>query len=524
LFDVDVFSDLQNSDIDAFYAFPGGLGLPDRDYYLRENEESEELRRKYTEHVANMFLLLGCDTIRAQHDAQEVMALETELAKATPTNVEMRNPETWYAVKTIDQANQLTPNFSWTAYFAALGAPETAQLSAGPDAFFARMDQLITETALDDWKNYLRWHLVHAIAPYLSSPFVNENFRFYGTTLSGIEELQPRWKRVQQPMNAYLGEALGQLYVERAFPPQAKARATELVSNLQAAFKERLTALDWMSAATKEKALAKLGTFSAMLGYPDKWRDYTALEIDRGPYADNVRRAAAFEIRRLVDKVGQPSDPKEWGMNAYTVNAYYNASVNQLVFPAGILQPPFFDAEADDALNYGGIGTVIGHEMLHGFDDQGSKFDQDGNMVNWWTDEDRAKFKDRSQPLIEQFNKYVVADSLPVNGELTLGENISDLGGLTVSYMALQKARAGKEDPMVDGLTQDQRFFLSWSQVWRANSRPESEKLQVQTDGHAPHRHRVNGPLSNMEEFARAWGCKEGDPMVRPDDNRIRIW
>jgi len=524
LFDADIDQDLTNNTEIIFYATQGGLGLPDRDYYTREDDESVTLRDQYVEHLTNMFMLLGDDSTQAATEAAAVMAMETRLAEVSLTNVETRDPMNWYSMKSLDEAARITPNFVWADFFAGLGTPTLAGFSIGPEKFFKEADAVLTDVPLDDWKSYLRWNLVTSSAPYLNADFVNEDFRFYSTTLRGTEELRPRWKRALSTINFRMGEALGQLYVERAFPPEAKGKALEMVNNLQSALRTRLENLEWMSDETKALAIAKLETFTPKIGYPDKWRDYSTLEIETDSYLANVRRARAFEIQRQINKIGKPVDPTEWYMPPQMVNAYYNPLQNEIVFPAGVLQPPFFDPDIDDAVNYGAMGSVIGHEMLHGFDDQGSRFDADGNMKNWWTEADREKFTASTDRLIDQFNGYEVLDSVFINGELTLGENIADLGGLRVSFNALQLASEGKADPMVDGMTQTQRFFHSWAQGWRNNQRDEGLKLQVNTDPHSPAKYRVIGPFSNMAEFAEAFGCNEGDGMVRPADERIQIW
>ncbi len=524
LFSVAVFQDLKDSRKYIVYAFQGGLGLPDRDYYTRTDEESKKLREKYVAHVAAMLELLGDKADAAQRSAQEILALESRLAAASLTNVELRNPESYYNIKSVAEADALTPRFSWRTFFQHLGLTDLGTFSYAHPKFFAEMNTVLAEVPLSTWKDYLRWHLAAGAAPYLSERFVNQDFAFFGRTLQGSEQLRPRWKRVIDQTSASLGEALGQVYVERAFPPATKARALEMIENLRSAIRVRLTNLSWMGEETRKQALAKLDTFVAKIGYPDKWRDYSTLQIGRESYLANVRAAAAFETRRNLDKLGKPIDRTEWGMPPQTVNAYYNAVQNEIVFPAAIMQPPAFDGEMDDAVNYGAMGGVIGHEFMHGFDDQGSRFDGQGNMKSWWTDEDRQGFEARTRKLVEQYNGYVAVDDLHVNGQLTLGENIADMAGMIMSYHALQLALAGKERQMIDGFTPEQRFFLSWAQVWRGNVRPEALKLQVNTDPHSPAKFRSIGPVVNLPEFAAAFGCKEGDPMVLPEAARAVIW
>lgn len=524
LFDLDILEDLKNNTRYLVYTTQGGLGLPDRDYYLKDDDDSVTLREKYLTHVANMLQLLGDSEEDAKAGAEAVMAIETALAAASLTRVETRDPNNLYELVQTAEIDAKAVNFSWAGYFERIGLEDISEFSQQPGAFFGALDTLLAERPLADLKTYVRWNLIHEAAPFLSSAFVNENFAFYGTALRGTKELLPRWKRALRAANQNLGEALGRLFVERAFSPEHKERALELVANLRAALRERLMNLDWMSDETKQRALAKLAAFTPKIGYPDEWRDYSKLHIERGLYIDNVRRGAAFEIRRNLDKIGKPIDKKEWQMNAHTVNAYYDPLKNEIVFPAGILQPPFFDGEIDDAVNYGAFGAVIGHEMLHGFDDQGSKFDAQGNLNNWWTDDDRKRFEDRTDRLVGQFDGYVAVDDLHVNGKLTLGENIGDFGGLTVAFAAFQQTLAAGAPEKIDGLTAEQRFFLAWSQVWRANYRPEAVRLLVKTDPHAPSKFRVIGPLTNMASFYEAFGCKPGDGMVGAEDDRVKIW
>ena len=524
LFDQGIFQDLKNSEQYLYYAVQGGLGLPDRDYYTRDDEESAKLREQYVAHVSTMFQLMGDPAEQADQAAAAIMKLETRLAEASMTNVQLRDPANYYNLETLESADEKTPHFSWSGYFERLGLGEMETFSYAQPDFFAEMNALLGEADLDTWKAYLRWNLINSFSPYLSEVFVDQDFEFYGKTLRGTEELQPRWKRVVAKTSSSLGEALGQVYVERAFPPQTKARADEMIENLRATVGTRIENLDWMSDETKTQALAKLAAFTSKIGYPDEWRDYSKLDIGRESYVANIRAANAFEMRRNLDKIGQPIDRNEWGMSPQTVNAYYSPVMNEIVFPAAIMQPPMFDGQADDALNYGAMGSVIGHEFMHGFDDKGSQFDAKGNMENWWTDEDRQRFDERTKILVDQFDEFVVVDDLHVNGELTLGENIGDLAGLTMAYYALQSALEGNRPDEIDGFTPEQRFFLSWAQGWRKNYRPEALKLQVNTDPHSPAMFRINGPLANMPEFAAAFGCEEGDPMALPADKRAEIW
>jgi len=524
LFDQGIFQDLKNSEQYLYYAVQGGLGLPDRDYYTREDEESAKLREQYVAHVSTMLQLMGHTEEQASSAAASILELETRLAKASLTNVELRDPANYYHIETLKSADEATPNFSWSRYFERLGLEGMESFSYAQPDFFAEMNALLAAADLDTWKAYLRWNLINNFSPYLSAAFVDQDFEFYGKTLRGTEELQPRWKRVVARTSSSLGEALGQVYVEQAFPPQTKARADKMIEDLQSTVATRIQNLDWMTDETKAQALAKLAAFNSKIGYPDQWRDYSKLDIERQSYVANVRAADAFEMRRNLDKIGQPIDRNEWGMSPQTINAYYSPVMNEIVFPAAIMQPPMFDGEADDAINYGGMGSVIGHEFMHGFDDKGSQFDAQGNMENWWTDEDRQHFDERTKILVDQFGGFVAVDDLHVNGELTLGENIGDLAGLTMAFYALQTALEGNNPGEIDGFTPEQRFFLSWAQGWRKSYRPEALKLQVNTDPHSPAKFRVNGPLANMPEFAAAFGCKEGDPMALPADQRAEIW
>jgi len=503
-------------------AAQGGLGMPDRDYYFREDDKSKQLRADYVEHVTKMFELAGDAPDRAAGEAKTVMTIETALAKASRTRVELRDPEKNYNLMPVSEMKTLTPDWSWENYLQTIGAPSLNEVNVRQPDFFKEMNQELSSVALEDWKVYLRWHLLHASAPGLPEKFVMENFDFYDRKLNGTKEIQPRWKRCVQSTDRNLGEALGAVYVDKYFPPAAKAHAKEMVNNLIAALREDIPTLSWMSPETKKEALAKLEAFTVKIGYPDKWRDYSKLKIDRTSYADNVIRSFEFEYARQLAKIGKPLDRTEWIMTPPTVNAYYNSSMNEIVFPAGILQPPFYSPSADDAVNYGGMGAVIGHEISHGFDDQGSKFDGQGNLHEWWTPEDRKNFTERGDCVVSQFNGYEVEPGLHQNGKLVLGESIGDLGGLAIAYAAYEKSIAGHRPPDIDGFTPEQRFFLGWAQVWGTNQRAEAARTQTNTDPHPLARFRGNGPISNMEAFARAFGCKKGDPMVR--EQACKIW
>src|SRR5271170_788324 len=514
--------DIKDSTRVIAQASQGGLGMPDRDYYLREDEKSKQLRADYQKHVANMFVLAGDDAEKAAAEAQTVVTMETALAKASRTRVELRDPEKNYNPMNLLEIKTLTPDWSWENFLHNVNAPPVEQVNIRQPEFFKEMNQALSGVSLADWKIYMRWHVIHSAAPGLPERFVQENFDFYDRKLSGTKEILPRWKRCVQSTDRNLGEALGQVYVEKYFPPAAKARAKEMVNNLIAALRSDIPRLSWMGPETKKEALAKLGSFTVKIGYPDKWRNYSKLNISQGSYAANVRRSSEFEYARQLAKIGKPVDRTEWGMTPPTVNAYYNSSMNEIVFPAGILQPPFYNPNADDAVNYGGIGAVIGHEISHGFDDQGSKFDGKGNRHEWWTPDDRKNFTEHADCVVNQFNGYEAEPGLHQNGKLVLGESIGDLGGLAIAYAAYEKSIEGKRPKDIDGYTPEQRFFLGWAQVWGTNQRAEAARLQTNTDPHPLARFRGNGPISNMEAFAKAFGCKKGDAMVR--ENVCKIW
>jgi len=515
--------DLKDSSKVIAEADQDGLGLPDRDYYTRADVDSKALRDKYAAHINKLFVLLGDSSDRASAEAKSVMAIESALAAASFTNVELRDPDTQYHIHSLAALAQLTPHFSWTFYFQAAHHPELREINVAQPRFFQGLDAQIASRSLEDWKSYLRWHLVHRAAPYLSAPFVDEDFDFNRRTLVGIKENSPRWKICSRAADRLLGEALGQLYVQKFFPPEAKARMLDMVRELMAALRADIPTLTWMGPDTKKAAIAKLDAFGIKIGYPDKWRDYSPLSIDRGPYVLNVLRATEFLARRDLDKIGKPLDRTEWGVSPPTVDAFNNGQMNEIVFPAGILQPPFFDFERDDAYNYGAIGAVIGHEITHGFDDAGAKFDPQGNLRNWWAPDDLKNFQARGECVANQFSGYVVAGDLHENGKLVEGESIADLGGLAIAYAAYQHHLQGKQPPSdPSGFTPAQRFFLGYAQVWAVNVRPEMEKLMANTNPHALPRFRTNGPLSNMAEFAKAFSCKKGDPMVR--ETACKIW
>jgi putative endopeptidase len=480
--------------------------------------------------VAQALQLTGVSEADAKKQADQVLAFETELAKASLAPVEMRTPENQYHFVTVKEADKITPHFSWEDFFKAQGVTVDKGFSLSQPKFMAEFDKLLANAPVDQWQAYLRFHTISDASPYLSKAFQDNKFDFYGKTLAGQPEQKPRWKRVLGGVNSSMGEALGQLYVAKMFTPEAKERAKELVDNVRNALKARIENLDWMSDETKQKAIAKWNTFLPKIGYPDKWRDWSGLEVKPGDYYGNVMAAAKFNYQYDLNKIGKPTDRLEWGMTPQTVNAYYNPTDNTINFPAAILQPPFFYANGDDAINYGGIGAVIGHEASHGFDDEGSQFDGEGNNANWWTKADREKFDERSGKLVAQFDDYTPIKDKPdahVNGKLTLGENIGDLGGLNSAYDALQmalKKNSQEAGEKIDGYTQDQRFFLNWARVWRGNIREKEALLRLNTDPHAPASLRAIGAPSNMEAFATAFQCKPTDPMVRSSDKQVKIW
>jgi putative endopeptidase len=502
-------------------ATQGGLGLPDRDYYFRDDEASKKIRAAYLQYIDKLFRYMGDDKATAKANAKTVMALETRLAKASKTKVEMRDSEGVYNRLTLEQLQALTPHWDWPLYFRQMGLKGIESINVTAPDFFKSADREWNGSGLTAQKTYLRFTLVNELAASLPNRFVNAHFDFYGKALTGSPKIQPRWKRIVSATDGALGFALGKKFVEKKFSPEAKARAEEMVKRLRATLAEDIKTLPWMSEPTKEKALAKLAKIDQKIGYPDKWRDYSRLIIRRESYMDNVLAAQEFLVRRDLDKIGKPVDRNEWYMTPQTVNAYYSQSTNEIVFPAGILQPPFFSETYDDALNYGAMGMVIGHELTHGFDDQGSQYDADGNLKDWWTPEDKAAFDALAKNVVDQFSGYTIVGGQHLNGELVQGESIADLGGLKIAYKAFRSAFEENPYGEIDGLTPDQRFFLSYARIWAMNMRPEYERLQVNTDPHPHPRYRVNGPLSNMEEFQKAFNLPDGSPMVRNPRNRI---
>jgi putative endopeptidase len=519
-----VYQDQKNSSVYIPYVDQGGLTLPDRDYYVNNDARSKEIRTAFVSHLEKMFTLMGDEASAAKANAQTIVRLETRLAKASKTRVELRDPQANYNKMTVAEVNKITPNIDWAKHFDRLKLAKSESFIVGQPKFLAELDKMIATENIDAWKTYLRWHLVASLADNLNNAFVQESFSFNGKVMNGAKEMKPRWKRVLGDIDNAMGEALGEVYVKKYFSDDAKKRCLEMVNNMQAVYRERIQKLDWMTDSTKTQAIAKLDVFITKIGYPDKFKDYSKLEIDRSSYARNVLKANEFAFDQMINKLGKPVDKTEWGMSPYTVNAYYNPTINEIVFPAGILQFPFFDPQADDAVNYGGIGAVIGHEMTHGFDDQGCQYDKEGNLKNWWTPTDEKRFKEKTTVLVNQYNAYTVLDTVHVNGELTLGENIADLGGISIAYDAFKRTAQGKANEKMNGFTADQRFFFGWAQVWRQNITKENLMQRIITDPHSPGQFRSNGPLSNMVEFYEAFGVKEGDKMWRPETERLKVW
>jgi putative endopeptidase len=522
LFDLTVSNDAKQSDRYIVYLNQGGISLPDESYY--RDARFKPIREAFVAHVAKIFEIAGVSGPEAAAD--RVMAVETALAKHHWDRVKSRDRTRTYNKLDRNQLDSLAPGFDWAAWLKEYGSGSIDEVVVRQPEYFTAMAKLLDEMPLDDWKTWLKWHVLHQAAPYLSKPFADEDFAFFSKTLTGTPEIRPRWKRGVELVEKGMGEAAGKIYVAKHFPPEAKARMKELVANLIAAYRDDIASLEWMSPETRKRALDKLGKFNPKIGYPDKWRDYAGLEVKRDELLGNVKRAIAFEVDRRLSKLGKPVDRDEWGMTPQTVNAYYNPGMNEIVFPAAILQPPFFDMHADDAVNYGAIGAVIGHEIGHGFDDQGSKFDGVGNMTNWWTDPDRKEFEGRAKMLIEQYNSYEPAQ-LPgqkVNGAMTIGENIGDLGGLSIAYKAYKRSLEGREAPVLGGLTGDQRFFLGWAQAWRSKYRDAEVARRLATDPHSPPEFRCNGVLRNLPEFYAAFAVKEGDKLWLSPERRVRIW
>ena len=524
LFGLNVRQDLKDNTRVIAYATQGGLGLPNRDYYTRTDTESAQLREQYRTHIAGMLELAGVRARKARKQADVVLALETRLADAALPREELRDPNKSYNVVALAAANAVTPAFDWRAFFGAIGVREPGEFSLSHPKFFAAMQRELAETPIRDLQAYLRWHLLNGAAAHLSRRFVDADFAFTGTVLRGQKELKPRDERTVEQMNFLLGDPLGQLFVAEHFPAAAKARMQALIGHLRAALLARLKQLPWMGEATRAQAIEKWSTFTAKIGHTEKWKDYRGVHLARDAHFANVRTLQAHLARLNFAKVGAPIDRREWNMPPQQVNAYYNAVWNEIVFPAGILQPPFFDLAADDALNYGAIGGVIGHELLHGFDDSGSRFDAQGRLNLWWTPGDRKEFEARADRLVTQAAEFEALPGFKLNGRVALGENIGDLGGLTMAHGALELALKDRSQAKIDGLTPQQRFFHGWAQIWRRNYTDAALKLQVNVGPHAPGKFRVNGPLSNLSAFREAFDCKDGDAMLRPEATRVQIW
>ncbi|GAB4137104.1 MAG: M13 family peptidase [Bacteroidia bacterium] len=520
-----IMADLKNSTTNVAYIGQSGMGLPEKDFYL--NDQMKMFRDEYEKHVTTMFTLMGDEPKTAASNAKAVLEIETEFAKASMSAVEQRDAEKQYNKMSIAELNNLAPNFKWKEYLYAIGLGDLQEIIVTQPDFIKKFNEQVKTRPAADWKAYYRWHLVHSLAGFLHKDVTDENFRFYGQVMSGAKKQQPRWKKVLRTTEGALGEAMGEIYVKRHFSEESKKRVNIMVDNLTGAYEERIKTRDWMSEQTKQQALTKLKSIMRKLGFPDKWRDYSGLKVGKTSFVKNVLASNKFDFDFMISKNGKPVDRMEWGMTPATINAYYNPSNNEIVFPAGIMQPPFFNPDADDAVNYGAMGAVIGHELTHGFDDEGSHFDAEGNMVDWWTPEDKKKFEEKTKKLADQFNAFVVIDSinLHVNGELTLGENIADLGGLTIAYYAYKRSLIGKKAPAkIDGFTGEQRFFISWAQAWRNQMRTNALINMVKTNPHSPAKFRVLGPLSNMNEFYEAFGVKEKDKMYRKPEDRVQIW
>ena len=522
LFDFDSGEDFKDASQVIAEVDQGGMSLPDRDYYFRKDEKSAEQRKQYVVHVKKMFELLGDSPARADAESRAVMEIETSLAEGAFDAVTRREPEKIYHKMSVADLVKLSPNFDWNVYFASVGAPQFTSLNVSEPVFFKNLNAQLQKVSLTNWKVYLRWQYLHGNAALLSSKFVEENFNFFGKALTGAKELAPRWKRCTRATNAHLGEAVGQKYVDRTFGKEGKARTLNMVNQLEKALAQDISTLPWMTDATKKRALEKLAAITNRIGYPDKWRDYSSFKVVRGDYVGNSERGSQFEFQRHMNKVGKPVNKDDWPYPPPTINASYNPLQNNITFPAGILQAPFYDNQADDAMNFGGIGAVIGHELTHGFDDQGRKFDPKGNLNDWWTAEDAREFEKRSQCVVDEYDGFTAVADVKVKGKLTLGENTADNGGLRIAHMALLAMLAGNEPASVDGLTAQRRFFVGWANVWCQNRSDEIARLLAQTDPHSPAQFRVNGVVSNMPEFRDAFQCKADAPMVR--QNACRVW
>jgi endothelin-converting enzyme/putative endopeptidase len=522
LFSFDSNQDYADSSREIAFASAGGLGLPDRDYYVKTDAKSKELRQKYLDHVAKMFQLLGDAAPLAKTHAQTVMDIETALANASLTRVDQRDPYKLFHKMTTAQAQALTKSFAWDSYMAAVQVKDIQVVNVTEPAFLKEVEVLLTSKSLDDWKTYLRWHLVHGGARYLSSAFVSANFDFYSKTMRGLEQQPPRWKRCVQQVDGDLGEALGQVFVQKTFGPDTKARALVMTKEVEAAMESEIKQLPWMGEATKTRALEKLHAIVNKIGYPDKWRDYSSIKILRDDFFGNVERANVFESHRELAKIGKPVDRTEWEMTPPTVNAYYDPQMNDINFPAGVLQPPLFDPKMDDAPNYGNTGATIGHELTHGFDDEGRQFDAKGDLKDWWTKADAAEFEKRTKCISDQYSGYTIVDDIKINGKLTSGEDAADLGGTLLAYLAWQAATKNQHLQPIDGFTPEQRFFIGMAQWACGDERPENKRLNAVTNPHSPNEYRINGVVSDMPQFQKAFSCKAGQPMVRTQ--QCRVW
>ena len=524
LFGSGVYADLKNSNMNALYLGSGSLGLPERDYYVADDEDSKDKRAKYVKHVSKMFQLVGNDEAAANSIADDVMSLETQMAKAMLTKEERRNPMNTYNPMSLAELKQLVSNVDWDTYYSGIGAKNFDQIIVSDPNYMKEVNTIFANAPISTIKNYFKWNVINDAASYLSEEAEEANFDFYGKTLKDLKSMKPRKERVLQVVNGSLGEALGKLYVAEYFPTEAKETAVEMVENVRRAYESRINNLDWMDDETKVQAIKKLNGMTVKIGYPDKWKDYSTLKIGDS-YYQNVLNAREWNFKKDIEKIGKPVDKSEWFMSPQTVNAYYNPLYNEIVFPAAILQPPFFDYTADAAVNYGGMGAVIGHEISHGFDDQGAKFDVEGNMNNWWTADDEQNFKDRGEKLVEQYNAFEPLPGVFVNGTFTLGENIGDLGGVNAAYDGLQIHLAEEGNPgEIDGFTPEQRFFINWATVWRTKIRDEALKNQIKTDPHSPGVYRAVGPLVNVEGFYKAFNITPEDEMFVPEENRVKIW
>jgi putative endopeptidase len=515
--------DEKNSSMNILGVGQTGIGLPDRDYYFKTDPATTAIQNAYRKYIEQILTFTGDDAASAAKKADEIYNLEKQIAESHRTRVELRDPESNYNKMSVAEMEKQMPVIGWSTYIANIGA-KTDSVDVGQPAYYQKLNTLLKTVPIGTWKAFYKFHVVDDASPYLSSRFVNARFDFYGRAISGQQQMKQRWERMYAATDQSLGEALGQLYVKRYFTAEAKQRMLELVSNLKTAFETRISNLDWMSNETKERARQKLNAFIRKIGYPEKWRDYSKVVVKHDTYFENVLSANKNEVDYQFSKLNKPVDRTEWGMTPPTINAYYNPTFNEIVFPAGILQYPFFDPEADDAVNYGGIGTVIGHEMTHGFDDQGAQYDAEGNMKNWWAAEDNAKFKAKSKSVIDLYNTFTILDTVHVNGSLTTGENMADIGGVAIAYEAFKMTKQGHDTTKIDGFTPDQRFFLSYAQIWRSKTKDQTARLRINTDPHSPNEYRVNGPLENFTPFYTAFNVQPGDKMYVAEDKRIRIW